>query len=300
LAFDSEVAQLLEEIRQDKEHSASWLSLRAIGALRLAAGKSTAGTTADFLNDVKVAARELAEARPSMAPIANLVALWFHEMVQEAETGKDLDSLRAFAILRGEKIVKVRKGAFNRVAEHGSHLVEDRDVLISCSDSATVVQSLKAARLAGKEFGVYVAESRTSNGKAYGEAMAQKMEAEGIPVKVIPDNPKTIGDCAAKSTKALVGADSILDNGSLINGSPTLIIAEAAKEKQIPFYVVCEATKFSALRLLAGRHLWLEEGFEVIPPHLITRIITEEGVMKVDQAVVKAKHMAKYLQMLWE
>ncbi len=62
---------------------------------------------------------------------------------------------------------------------------------------------------------------------------------------------------------------------------------------------MCETTKFSALRL-AGRHLWLEEGFEVIPPHLITRIITEDGMMKVDQAMARAKHMAKYLQALWE
>ncbi len=299
MAFDPEVAQLLEEICQDKVHSASWLSIRAIGALRLAAGKSKASTAADFLNEVKAVARELAEARPPMAPISNLVAQWFYDVAQDPEIEKGLDSLRAFAILRGEKIIKARKGALNRVAEHGSQVVEDGDVLISCSDSATVVQSLKVARLAGKEFGVYVAESRTSDGKAYGEAMAEKMTSEGIAVKVTPDNPKTIGDCASKSTRAIVGADSILDNGSLINGTPTLIIAEAAKERQIPFYVVCETTKFSALRL-AGRHLWLEEGFEVIPPHLITRIITEEGILKVDQAMVKAKQMAKYLRALWE
>ena len=125
------------------------------------------------------------------------------------------------------------------------------------------------------------------------------MRSEKIPVKVIPDSPRSIADAAAKSTKVMVGADSILDNGSLINGSPTLIIAETAKEKQIPFYVVCETTKFSALRI-AGRHLWLEEGFEVIPPHLITRIITDEGLMNVDQAMVKAKSMARYLVALWE
>ena len=299
MALDPEVPQLLEEIRHDKVHSASWLSLRAIGALRLAAGKSDARTAADLLSELKAVARDLAEARPAMAPIANLVAQWYSEVAQGPEVDNSLDSLRAFAILRGEKLIKTRKGALNRVAEHGSQVVEDEDILMSCSDSATVVQSLKAARLAGKEFGVYVAESRTSDGKAYGEAMAEKMKAEQIPVKVIADDPKTIGDCAAKSTRAMVGADSILDNGSLINGSPTLVIAEAAKQRQIPFYVVCETTKFSALRL-AGRHLWLEEGFEVIPPHLITRIITEEGIMRVDQAMVRAKHMAKNLQALWE
>jgi translation initiation factor 2B subunit (eIF-2B alpha/beta/delta family) len=299
LALDPEVAQLLQEIRQDKEHSASWLSLQAVGALRLAAGKSTARNTADFLIELKALARELAEARPPMAPIGNLAAQWYSEIAQGPEVDKGLDSLRAFAILRGEKIIKTRRGALNRVAEYGSQVVEDDDILISCSDSATVIQSLRAARLAGKEFGVYVAESRTSDGKAYGEAMAEKMRAERIPVKVIPDNPQAIGDCALKSTKVMVGADSILDNGSLINGAPTLIIAEAAKEKKIPLYVVCETTKFSALRL-AGRHLWIEEGFEVIPPHLITRIITEDGIMKVDQAMDRAKRMAKYLQALWE
>jgi len=299
LALDPEVAQLLEEIRHDKVHSASWLSLRAVGALRLAAGKSSARTTADFLDELKAVARELAEARPAMAPIANLVAQWYSEVVQVPEGDRGLDPLRAFAILRGEKLIKTRKGALNRVAEHGSQVVEDEDILMSCSDSATIVLSLKTARLAGKEFGVYVAESRTSDGKAYGEAMAEKMRTEQIPVKVIPDDPRAIGDSMAKSTKAMVGADSIMDNGSLINGSPTLVIAETAKQRQIPFYVVCETTKFSALRL-AGRHLWLEEGFEVIPPHLITSIITEDGVLKVDQAAAKAKHMAKYLQALWE
>lgn len=298
MAFDPEVAQLLEEIKQDKEHSASWLSLRAIGALRLAAGKSTAPTTGDFLNDVKAVARELADARPAMAPIANLVAQWYSEIVQGPEGDKSLDSLRAFAILRGEKIVKTRKGAFNRVAEHGAELVEDDDILITCSDSATVIQSLKIARLAGKEFGVYVAESRSSNGKAYGEAMAEKMKAERIEVKMIPDDPKVIGESVAKAKRAIVGADSILDDGSLINGSPTLILAKAAIQREVPFYVVCETTKFSALRL-AGRHLWLGEDFEVIPPHLITRIITEEGTMKVEQAMARARLMAEYLQELW-
>lgn len=299
MALDPEVAQMIEEIRQDKDHSASWLSLRAIGAVRLAAGKSSAGTTATFLNDMKGVARELAEARPPMAPIGNLVAQWFYETSHGPEVEAGLDARRAFAIRNGDRIVKARRGALNRLAEHGSQVVEDDDILLSCSDSATVVESLRAAKLAGKEFGVYVAESRTSGGKAYGEAMAEKMKAESIPVKVIPDHSRSIADSVAKSNKVVVGADSILDNGSLINGAPTMAIAEAAHARRIPFYVVCESTKFSALRL-AGRHLWLEEGFEVVPGALITRIVTEEGLMNVDQAMVKARNMAKYLVALWE
>jgi len=113
---------MVDEIRQDREHSASWLSLRAIGALRLAAGKSTARTTADFLQEVKEVAREMADARPPMAPISNLVAQWFYEIAHQPEVERGLDSLRAYAILRGEKIVKARRGAINRVAsmDHNS------------------------------------------------------------------------------------------------------------------------------------------------------------------------------------
>lgn len=290
---------MIEEIRRDRDHSASWLSLRAIGAVRLAAGKSSARTTPDFLNDMKAVARDLAEARPPMAPIGNLVAQWFYETSHGPEAEAGLDPIRAFAISTGERIAKARRGALNRLAEHGSQVVEDDDILISCSDSAAVVESLKAARRAGKDFGVYVAESRTGHGRSYGQAMAERMRAEKIPVKVVPDAPRSIADSAAKSTKAMVGADSILDNGSLINGSPTMAIAEAARTRRLPFYVVCETTKFSALRL-AGRHLWLEEGFEVIPADLITRIITEEGLMNVDQAILKARNMARYLMALWE
>ncbi len=295
--FDPEITQLVEDIRQDRVHGASRLSLQAVGTLRLAAEKSSAVSTADFLNQMKAVARELAEVRPSMAPIANLVALWFYEITQEPRN--DLTSLRSLAVLSADRIIRMRKGASNRLAEHGAQVIEQGDRLITCSDSSAISRSLRLARLTGKEFNVFVAESRSSEGKLYGEAMAVQLGSDGVSVQLIPDEPRAISDFAEQATKAIVGADSILDNGTVINGSPTLAVAQAASEKQIPFYVLCETTKFSALRLVS-RHLWLEEGFDVVPAELITRIITEEGTTKVDQAAVKARQMAKYLKALWE
>lgn len=299
MAFDPEIAGMVEEITRDREHSASWLSLRAIGTLRLAAGKSAAPNAAAFLDEMRSVAREMAEAKPPMAPIANLVAEWFYEIAHHAPEGAGCDALKSFAILQGEKIGKARRGALNRVAEHGSQLVEDNDILISCSDSVTVLESLVMARKAGKEFGVYVAESRNAEGRSYGESMAGKLQSENVAVKLIQDTPESIAGSVARSAKVMVGADGVLDNGSIINGSPTLLIAESAGRGNIPFYVVCETTKFSALKL-AGRHLWLDEEFEMVPAELVTRIVTDEGVLDRDQAVLKVTAMSRYLRALWE
>ena len=83
---------------------------------------------------------------------------------------------------------------------------------------------------------------------------------------------------------ALVGADSILPDGTLINGIPTSNLAKAASNNGIPFYCVCETAKFD-IQNDRSKQNKLEPGFETIPLELITGIITEEGLMNPDQII---------------
>ena len=87
-----------------------------------------------------------------------------------------------------------------------------------------------------------------------------------------------------KADKALVGADSILADGTLINGRPTSNLAKAASDKKIPFYCVCETNKFD-IQNHRSKHDELEPGFEMIPSTSITGIITEQGLMNPDQVI---------------
>jgi len=112
------------------------------------------------------------------------------------------------------------------------------------------------------------------------------------------DKTSAIKYHVSKVDKALVGADSILADGSLINGTPTYAVALAAKDNQIPFYPLCEIAKFDVWSYL-GQSTQLEEGFDRVPPHLITQIVTEEGVIKPSEVVDYIKEMGKYVQILF-
>ena len=281
MLLNLEVARKIEEIRQDRTHGASWLSRQAIGVLNLATMKSEAKKAADFREELKAVARELIEARPSMASITNYVSRFIYEVSQESKLEKDLVSLKSFACSKGNELVKDSEKAFLQATEKGAEVIEKGDRLMTCSYSSTICQAFRIAKLRGKEFHVVVAESRFG-GKVYGELAAEQLKKYGIPADIIPDN--AIGRYISKVNKVLVGADSISADGSLINGTPTYAVALAAKESQVPFYSLCETAKFDITSYL-WKPIELEEGFDRVPPDSITGIITEEGITKPDEVV---------------
>jgi translation initiation factor 2B subunit (eIF-2B alpha/beta/delta family) len=295
MPLNPEVARQIEEIRQDRVHGASWLSRQAIGVMNLAVEESEARNVADFLEELKVVGRGLMEARPSMASITNCVSRFVYQVSQESETKKDLGSLKKLARSKGNELIKDVEEAFFKATEQGAEVIEEGDSLMTCSYSSTICQTLEVAKQAGKEFHVLVAESRSSSGQAYGEMTIEQLKVYGIPTEVIPD--KTIKQYISKVRKVLVGADSILADGSLINGTPTYMVALALKESQIPLYALCETAKFD-VRSYLGQQPELEEGFDRVPPHLITGIITEEGIIKPSEVMDYIEQRARYVQIL--
>jgi translation initiation factor 2B subunit (eIF-2B alpha/beta/delta family) len=294
MALSPVVTQQIEEIRQDKIHGASWLSRQAIGVMNLAIEKSEAKNKADFLEELKAVGKGLMEASPSMASITNCVSRFVYQVSRKSEIKKDLGSLKKLAHSKGNELIKDVEETFFKAAEQGAEVIGEGDRLMTCSYSSTICQTFRLARLTGKGFQVLVAESR-SGGKAYGEMTAEQLRAYGIPAEVIPD--KAIKQYISKVGKALVGADSVLADGSLINGVPTYAVALAAKESQIPFYSLCETDKFDT-RSYLGQPPELEEGFDRVPPHLITGIITEKGVVKPVEVMHYVKQRARYVRIL--
>ena len=271
--MNPDIAERIDEIRGDRAHGASWLSREAVGAMQLAIKRSEAKTMAEFLEELKLVAAELIKARPSMASITNCVSRLVGQVFEESHQQKDLESLKSFALSNAAEIINHSEEAILRAAEQAATLVRDRDRLMTCSYSATMCLALRIAREGGKRIHIIIAESK-SGGRAYGENTAQELKSDGISVALIPDN--AIGHYMSGVNKVLVGADSVLGDGSLINGTPTYAVASAARESTIPFYSVCETAKFNA----QGGPQELEEGFERIPPELITGIATEEGIIR--------------------
>ncbi len=114
--------------------------------------------------------------------------------------------------------------------------------------------------------------------------MAEELCRQKIFAHIVPD--VAIKDCISEGRKVLVGADSVLRDGGLINGMPTYELALSAKGK-LPFYVVCETLKFNPR--VSSKRVKLEEGFDLTPPELITRIITEVGTFKPENVTLQMR-----------
>lgn len=274
--MNTKVSERINQLKNDRIHGAGWLSRWAISTLKLAISESQAQTVADFAEEMKTVGAELTQARPSMTPIANYTNQLLHQIILRSKDDKNLDSLRTFAKAKGNELLNSSAKALIKAVEYGVGIINDLDTVITCSYSSTVCKVCELAKQKETEFHVIVAESRF-NEQAYGEITAQQLTKYQIPVEIIPDEKIDLG--INRADKALVGADSITADGYLINGAPTLVLAEAARQNKIHFYTVCETAKFDIQGYMA-KAPQLESGFDKTPLDLITGIITEKGTMQ--------------------
>ena len=282
----------IREIKFDRTSGASQIARKALEVLRLFALTSKHETCRSFKENFIEVSRKLFETRPNMAPVQNLVAQIAYEVGTLEE--HDLASVRKFAESRIDKMHKESEVAVKKCAEWGTTIIGDADCLASCSYSSTVCETFRVAKQAGKTFKVFVADSRSDDGRFhYGEIMAEFLRSIDVRAEVFPDNE--IHNYVSDAECVLVGADSVLCDVSIINGKPTTKVAAAAKECEIPFYSVCETLKANTLSYL-GKKVELNEGFDITPANLITGLITERGLLDANTIVEIMKSNSKYFK----
>lgn len=149
--------------------------------------------------------------------------------------------------------------------------------------------------LQGRHVRMIVSESRPL---CEGYSLARRLPGWNLDTTLITD--AQIGLFAAEADLALVGADSLLADGSVVNKAGTYLLALAARDKSIPFYVCCESFKRRTADMAAFR---LEEMspaelgapelpsvtlrnvyFDVTPPSLVTGWISERGLVQTQDA----------------
>ncbi len=229
--------------------------------------------------DLREAARRISEAQPAMAVVHNVVQM-FTQLTSEG-----LDPMAVRQQLRDEL-----ETAKERVARTYLKIAPDNAVIVTASFSDNVLATLQLLHEKGRVARVHVLEARPL---LEGRFLVVALKEAGIPATLAADalGPSLV----AESTGVLVGADSVLRDGSVINKIGSYSLALAAKEHGKPFHVACETLKFDA-RHDAGswpgsppmnpKELWenpperieiVNRYFEVVPAALVTAIVTERG-----------------------
>ena len=260
-------------VRNDREHGSRWLVHETISILY-----DLATQPASSPDELKRAGEELARARPAMAALAGAV-----RRILSAPGG--LEGMAHEAV----RLLKDYDSALEHITAYARPLLQG--TVMTHSLSGTVLAVLSACLKQIDQ--VIVLEGRPRyEGRQVALALSK---AGGSSITLITDAQADIflPQCHA----VVVGADSILANGDVLNKAGTALLAWAARGHRIPFYVLCETLKISP-HPWSGNLAQLEEKeatevleqpipgitarnfyFDRTPARLVTGVITEQGIM---------------------
>ncbi len=271
LAALSEVLQGGDALGQDRVHGASVLGRQAVELMAAAAKASVATSTEEFFCDLMLVASRLRKAQPAMAIIGNLVGkLLFDLDLKRGSTS--VEEFRNLAITLVNQAVGRTKDASEDASRNSVALLPEDGHVLTHSYSSTVLRALELGMKGGRTLQVIATESHPG---MEGKQLAKDLVALGVPVKLIPDS--AANSAIPDVDLVLVGADSVLSDGSLIHKTGTKNIASAASRQEIPFYGVCDSAKFSTADFLGESHELSKELFDITPNRYISKFITETG-----------------------
>ncbi len=296
----TDIAQRVEQVRNDHTHGSRWLVRETLLILRDLAGMPNRTSNEQ---DIHTVGRTLAQARPSMAALASVVG-----HVLTAQGGLDAMAQEAEHLLHEYDTATVR------IAEHAQPLL--RGTILTCSISGTILDVLAASRANIEQ--VITLEGRPGY---EGREMASALQQKGFAVTLITDAQADI--FLPECDSVVVGADSILANGDVLNKAGTALLGWSAQGYSVPFYVLCETLKISSQEWREGREHWqtnlalLEEKeatevlehpikgvtvrnfyFDRTSHKLVTKIITEQGAMSLQAIKDIAAQVAHNAQVL--
>jgi len=281
------------------ETAAKIKSMEVRGALRIAVEAARALEQeiidgASYEELVK-AGDVLRDARPTAVSLPNAVNYVLHL----AESHADDDPAVAKAMLLADvaDFIAGLESSTGRIAETGSNLIEDGDVILTICNSDTVTSILKRARAQGRRFKVYACETRP---RMQGHITVKELSAAGVDVTLIVDSAAYHTMIHRDVKKVLVGADTVYANGDVINKIGTSQVALAAKHAGVEFIVCTSTIKFSPYSL-HGEVVGIEErdpaevaeipgvkvfnpAFDITPKEHVNMIVTEYGVIPPEAA----------------
>jgi translation initiation factor 2B subunit (eIF-2B alpha/beta/delta family) len=221
----------------------------------------------DLLEKLRDAGRQLAGCRPGVGAVAGAVGRVLVAAGHEAHL--DIDELRRVVQAEAQALDDSRQRAAASITIQLRERL-DGAVVMTHSASATVREAFQRHAPA-KVF------CTVSEPVGEGRAFADELREAGQDVELLEDTeaPGRIGD----ATVLLIGADTVFRDGTLCNKVGTINLAKAAADAGVPTVVAAEVIKLAPVPGSQAPELAdIERSlFELVPPDLITEVVTEEG-----------------------
>jgi methylthioribose-1-phosphate isomerase len=308
---------------RDVAKSIKAMNIRGAPAIGVAAAMGMALATIEykeltkerFIKSMEEAANVIRNTRPTASNL-----FWAVNRIWKIiSTFPDVPSNISELVIEEAKImaqedINVNKG----IGKNGAELLKDGDVVLThCNAGSlatvqygTALAPVRAAIEAGKRISVIADETRPRLQGA--RLTAYELHYDNIPVKVISDTSSGLIMRLGKVDKVIVGTDRVTSD-AVFNKIGTYLVALAAKDNNIPFYVAAptstlsleetaedvtiEQRDSSEVSCILGKVQIIPNGveclnyaFDITPFRLVTGIITEDGVYTPEELLKQYKN----------
>ena len=298
------------------------MNIRGAPAIGVAAAMGVALATIEyknlpkekFLTKMEEAANIIRSTRPTASNLFWAVDRVWKIINNYPDDPKNLSELVVEeAKIMAQEDINVNKS----IGKIGATLLKDGDVVLThCNAGSlatvqygTALAPVRAAIEEGKKISVIVDETRPRLQGA--RLTAYELQYDNIPVKVISDTSSGLLMSLGKVNKVIVGTDRVTSD-AVFNKIGTYLVALAAKDNNIPFYVAAPSSTLSLnetikdviieqrdssevsnilgkIQIIPNGVNCLNYAFDITPFRLVSAIITEDGIYSPKELLTKYK-----------
>ncbi len=307
---------------RDVSTSIKVMNIRGAPAIGIAAAMGMALATIEFkvlpkewfLEKMKDVAALFRETRPTASNLFWAIDRIWKIISTYPDNPLDLSEL----VIEEAKIMAQEDIDVNKnIGKNGAALLDDGDVVLThCNAGSlatvqygTALAPIRAAIEDGKNISVIADETRPRLQGA--RLTAYELQRDKIPVKVITDTSSGLLMRLGKINRVIVGTDRITSD-AVFNKIGTYLVALAAKDNNIPFYVAAPTSTLSLhetiedvtieqrnsdevsnvlgkVQIVPDGVECLNYAFDFTPFRLVTGVITEDGVFTPEELLKRYK-----------
>jgi translation initiation factor 2B subunit (eIF-2B alpha/beta/delta family)/8-oxo-dGTP pyrophosphatase MutT (NUDIX family) len=200
--------------------------------------------------DLKNIAWHLYNVRPTMAPIGNASIHSIASALKEMEALHSSQFSKKIVQQHVDRVLRELKSSTNLITKHVEQMINEKYkssdlTVLTLSYSSTIVQVLKHCAKHIKK--LIVSESRPAcEGLTTIEKVSCDFSESTIILCTEAALPSLVLSGKDRIDLIVIGADSILYDGSVINKTGSCLLALLAKEANIPMFVLCDKLKIRA------------------------------------------------------
>ena len=270
--------------KEDIRKGGSELSRSALEDLKEYANTCDAESPTDLKSELMDLAMQMQLARPSMAVLWNVMQRWIELL--EGMPLDTMDAAREFGIEQAANLQAMSVSAGKSIVQLLSPQIPPGSVILTHSYSTTVLAVLESMQTA--ECRVIITEARPG---IEGRRLARALSEMKIETTYITE--AQLGNFIHYADFVLLGADSVLEDGAVVNKAGTYLVALAARDHNVPVLIAAEGFKHShrltseieleemdadelqlpAVEFVRPRNIY----FDITPARLISVWIDESG-----------------------